>query len=44
MVAMAGHVNFVSKEKFAEEANSMTGPGPGGKNYLWWSPFSGNGH
>ena len=45
MVAIGGHVQFVSKEKFAQDANQTGGgPGPGGKNYLWWSPFSSNGH
>lgn len=44
-VAIGGHVVFVTKEKFAEDGVKFkgSGPGPGGKNLLWWSPFSSNG-
>ena len=46
LVAMGGHVQFLSKEAFTQYAAEApgTGPGPGGKNLLWWSPYSGNGH
>jgi len=46
IMAVGGHVVFVSKEQFAQDSNTPlgTGPGPGGKTYLWWSPFSGTGH
>jgi len=46
IVAIAGHVNFITKEKFAQQAGEQRGrgQGPGGKNYLWLSVFSGDGH
>lgn len=46
MVAIGGHVVFITKEKFAEDASTplSTGPGPGGKTFLWWSPYSTSGH
>ncbi len=45
IVAIGGHVVFITKEKFRDDAVNFkgTGPGPGGKNFLWWSPFSSNG-
>jgi len=45
MLAVAGHVQFVSCDQFRKDADapSGTGPGPGGKTYLWWSPMSSNG-
>ena len=46
IVAVAGHVTFILKTAF--DADSLTpagtGPGPGGKTYLWWSPYSTDGH
>ena len=43
ILALAGHVQFVSREKFRAESTGL-GLGPGGKCFLWWSPFSVNGH
>jgi prepilin-type N-terminal cleavage/methylation domain-containing protein len=42
-IAIGGHVTFVSRDLFRKMANNP-GDGPGGKNWLWWSPFSANGH
>ncbi len=43
IIAIGGHVEFITQKKFDQEAN-IIGTGPGGKSYLWWSPFSANGH
>jgi prepilin-type N-terminal cleavage/methylation domain-containing protein len=45
-LAIAGHVEFVTADRFRQESllPRGVGPGPGGKSYLWWSPFSSNGH
>jgi len=43
ILALAGHVQFVTKEQFSREA-TLPGSGPGGKSFLWWSPWSGDGH
>jgi prepilin-type N-terminal cleavage/methylation domain-containing protein len=44
-VAIGGHVVFVSYEQFKADSSTPAGkgPGPGGKTYLWWSPYTGNG-
>ena len=45
IVAVGGHVEFITREQFLTQSR-LTGvqaPGPGGKNYLFWSPFSPNG-
>jgi len=48
IVAVAGHVQFLTREQFIADSNTPLGqgPGPGGKTYLWWNPFSNppNGH
>ena len=45
IVAIGGHVMFITKQQFDQEAAiNGNGPGPGGKGYLWWSTFSVNGH
>jgi len=46
ILALAGDVHFITSQTFFGDSNipAGTGPGPGGKTYLWWSPFSGNGH
>ena len=46
ILAVAGHVQFVSRDQFQKDSNTPQGrgPGPGGKTYLWWSPFSNDGH
>ena len=44
IVAVGGHVQFLTKEQFKDmAANPGRGSGPGGKNYLWWNPHSNNG-
>jgi prepilin-type N-terminal cleavage/methylation domain-containing protein len=45
-MAIAGHVAFWTKEAFRRDGDTPAGagPGPGGKTYLWWSPFSTDGH
>jgi len=42
VISIGGHVTFVSRDLFRKLANNP-GDGPGGKNWLWWSPFSANG-
>jgi prepilin-type N-terminal cleavage/methylation domain-containing protein len=42
-LAIGGHVTFVTAIQFRKESTTA-GTGPGGKSYLWWSPFSANGH
>jgi hypothetical protein len=46
ILALAGHVQFITKKQFFADANTPNGrgPGPGGKTYLWWSPYSNDGH
>ena len=45
IVALAGHVIFITQKQFNEDSNSpaTVGPGPGGKTYLWWAPSVPNG-
>jgi prepilin-type N-terminal cleavage/methylation domain-containing protein len=46
ILAVGGHVQFLTKQQFSTDANTTPGrgPGPGGKTYLWWSPYSNDGH
>jgi prepilin-type N-terminal cleavage/methylation domain-containing protein len=44
MVAIGGHVEFVTRDKFQSESNYNPPPGAPPKGLLWWSPFSANGH
>jgi len=46
ILAIAGHVQFVTRETFRKDSQTPQGggPGPGGKTFLWWSPYSNNGH
>ena len=46
IVALAGHVTFITKQQFQADSSipNGRGPGPGGKTYLWWNPFSNDGH
>jgi prepilin-type N-terminal cleavage/methylation domain-containing protein len=46
IMALAGHVIFITTKQFNDDSNTTPGrgPGPGGKTYLWWSPYSQNGH
>jgi len=41
-----GGVACITSNNFALDSNTQpgTGPGPGGKTRLWWSPFTRNGH
>jgi prepilin-type N-terminal cleavage/methylation domain-containing protein len=45
-LALDGHVDFIKSETFraytAQNTNNP-GPGPGGRNYIWWSPYQCNG-
>jgi prepilin-type N-terminal cleavage/methylation domain-containing protein len=44
--ALDGHVEFVTTLLFNQYSSSSAanpGPGPGGRSYLWWSPFKLNG-
>jgi prepilin-type N-terminal cleavage/methylation domain-containing protein len=43
-LAMDGHSQFLSMKTFAADSNSAGhGPGPGGKTFLWWSPWKNDG-
>jgi prepilin-type N-terminal cleavage/methylation domain-containing protein len=46
IMALAGHVIFITVKQFADDSNTPLGrgPGTGGKTYLWWSTYSSNGH
>jgi prepilin-type N-terminal cleavage/methylation domain-containing protein/prepilin-type processing-associated H-X9-DG protein len=39
-LALDGHVDFVTKLQFTNNSVVGSGPGPGGKTFLWWSPAS----
>jgi prepilin-type N-terminal cleavage/methylation domain-containing protein len=40
IVALAGHVIFITRKQFNADSQTPAGrgPGPGGKTYLWWAP------
>ncbi len=46
IMALAGHVTFITVQQFGDDSKTASGkgPGPGGKTYLWWSPWSNDGH
>jgi prepilin-type N-terminal cleavage/methylation domain-containing protein len=46
IIALAGHVQFITMTAFDQDSNTPSGrgPGPGGQTYLWWSPWSTDGH
>jgi prepilin-type N-terminal cleavage/methylation domain-containing protein len=46
VLAVGGHVQFLTREQFRADASTASGrgPGPGGRTYLWWSPMSADGH
>jgi prepilin-type N-terminal cleavage/methylation domain-containing protein len=35
-LALDGHVDFVTTRQFKQYSTAGSGPGPGGKTYLWW--------
>jgi prepilin-type N-terminal cleavage/methylation domain-containing protein/prepilin-type processing-associated H-X9-DG protein len=39
-LALDGHVDFVTTLRFKQMATVGSGPGPGGKTYLWWDSNS----
>ena len=46
IVALAGHVQFISREAFDKDslaAGSASAPGPGRRTFLWWGPGVPNG-
>ncbi len=45
-LAIAGHVQFLTSEQYRADSSTPagTGPGPGGKTFLWWSPWKSDGH
>jgi prepilin-type N-terminal cleavage/methylation domain-containing protein len=45
-LALDGHSQFLSMNAFKSDSNIPTGhgPGPGGRTFLYWSPFSATGH
>jgi prepilin-type N-terminal cleavage/methylation domain-containing protein len=46
IMRLDGGIEFITSTNFAVDSltPSGTGPGPGGKTRLWWSPFSTDGH
>ena len=43
-LALDGHVDFVQTIKFNQYSKVGSGPGPGGKTYLWWNPLTTQGN
>ena len=43
-LAIDGHVDFVTTSDFNQWTVVGSGPGPGGKTYLWWNPGSTQGN
>jgi hypothetical protein len=42
-LAMDGHVDFVTTIQFNQYSTVGSGPGPGGKTYLYWDNVAANG-
>jgi prepilin-type N-terminal cleavage/methylation domain-containing protein len=42
-LALDAHVDFVTTVQFAHYSTVGSGPGPGGKTYLWWDNVNANG-
>ncbi len=42
-LALDGHVDFVTIEQFKKYSTVGSGPGTGGKTYLWWDNVNANG-
>jgi len=43
VLSLDGHVEFVTRQQFRADCDLTQGPGPGGRTYTHWSPFSSNG-
>ena len=43
-LALDGHVDFVTTVQFNQYSTVGKGSGPGGKSYLWWSPWTTQGN
>jgi prepilin-type N-terminal cleavage/methylation domain-containing protein len=45
-LCLDSHVQYLLVKQFRQDSETPcgAGPGPGGKTFLWWSPFSANGH
>jgi prepilin-type N-terminal cleavage/methylation domain-containing protein len=43
VIAIGGHVQFVTREAFRKQGVKQSGDGPGRKTLVWWSPFSNDG-
>jgi prepilin-type N-terminal cleavage/methylation domain-containing protein/prepilin-type processing-associated H-X9-DG protein len=43
-LALDGHAEFVQTVKFNQYSTVGSGPGPGGKTYLWWNPLTTQGN
>lgn len=45
-LCLDSHVQYLLVKQFQQDSATPcgAGPGPGGKTFLWWSPFSNNGH
>jgi prepilin-type N-terminal cleavage/methylation domain-containing protein len=47
IMALAGHVTFITEKAFLDDSGSQgtqRAPGPGGKTYLFWNPYSSGGN
>jgi prepilin-type N-terminal cleavage/methylation domain-containing protein len=42
-LALDGHVDFVTVQKFTAMSIQGSGPGPGGRTYLWWDTIDADG-
>ena len=45
-LCLDSHVQYLLYKQFQQDSATPCGqgPGPGGKTFLWWSPFTSNGH
>jgi len=43
ILALDGHVQFLTIQQFTVQSNQGKGSGPGGKSWLWWNPRTANG-
>ena len=42
-LALDGHADFITRAAFNQMTTVGSGPGPGGKTYLWWDTLNANG-